>query len=97
MFTFASLAVVPFTIVGSIFSVEFTSGGPPKNAAHFAIAMVVTFVVIVASYSFIYNASKNADEDILLRLRSGLLELGRRRKKKNIEDGRHRINGGEKV
>lgn len=52
--SFASLAVVPFTIVGSVFSVEFTSGGPPKNPAHFAIAMAVTFIVLVAGYSFIY-------------------------------------------
>jgi hypothetical protein len=57
--------------------------------------MVVTFVVIVASYSFIYNASKNADQNILPRFFSGLLELGRRRKK-NVEDGLRRVDGAEK-
>jgi hypothetical protein len=104
MLSFVSLAVVPFTVAGSIFSVDFTSGGPPKNPAHFAIAMVVTFFVIVAGYSFIYYA---ADYKIFPRFLSALREflsgltdrfrLGKKKNVDYVEDGRRRLDGTEYV
>jgi hypothetical protein len=34
---FASLAIVPFTITGSVFSIDFILAGPPKHLAPFVI------------------------------------------------------------
>jgi predicted metalloendopeptidase len=67
--------------------------------AHFAIAIVVTSVAIVAAYSFIHHAIKNADGDIFPKFLSGLMERrgGKKKKKKNIEDGLGREYGTEKV
>jgi hypothetical protein len=71
-------------------------GGQPENPPHFVIAIVVTSVAIVAGYSFIYHAIKNADGDIFPRFLSGLMER-RGGKEKNIEDGLVRKYGTEKV
>jgi hypothetical protein len=97
IFSFASVAVVPFTIVGGIFSVEFTSGGPRKNPVHFAIAMVVTFFVLVAGYFFLYYASKKANKEIFLKFLSELRDRFVRKKRKDVKDEFERGNRAEKV
>jgi Mg2+ and Co2+ transporter CorA len=54
IFSFISFVVVPFSVVGTIFSVPFTSGGPPKKPLNFGLATLATFVAISLVYTYIW-------------------------------------------
>lgn len=47
-----STVLLPFTVVGAIFGIDFISGGPPKNAEDFAIAIAITFVIVFLPFLY---------------------------------------------
>jgi hypothetical protein len=59
--------VVPFSIVGTIFSVPFTSGGPAMKPLNFSLATLAAFVAISLVYTYIwYTAAKKIKATELL-------------------------------
>ena len=66
----ASVLLIPFTVVGTIFSINFTKGGPSKDWWSFLIAMLFTFfgaVLLFLGIRWKYRGSKPKKGFFLLR------------------------------
>jgi hypothetical protein len=49
-----SMILVPFTIVGTIFTIDFVVGGPSKHWWNFLVAMCITSFVAITFYILLY-------------------------------------------
>lgn len=82
----ASVIVVPFSVVGTIFSIEFTNGGPSKHWWNFLVAMLITMFAAMIGYGILFY--RNADEDMAPKWLMKWKKNDHKKKKHWFADGR---------